>query len=223
MMLYPGLAPSNVSHDAKYSVVHSPKGAMEIRLIYRVNDREKALLTTDRHEILVTMVNRVKEELSGVPGGAFYINEFGDVLVPHPDGRCVYAGTYNELLKFDFDGQEISPVPPPGLAPGDRWPGPHVGIHYVLAAGGMDMKYQLTSGAIRREYRLSEAVGLTPAKLIARRLAEVKGRQGGGVYINEAREFFAWIGGGESGGVYIYLGPLEDDAWFPAPDVPGRQ
>lgn len=224
VVLYPGLAPSNVNKDAKYSVIYSTSGGgMEVRLVYRVSEREKQLLTSDRHEKLVAMVNQVKEELSGVPGGPFYINEFGDVLVPQQDGGCAYAGTYSELLKFDYDGQEIGPVPPPGLAPGDRWPGPHVGIRYVLAAGGTDIKYEQASGQSIREHRLSDAVGHGPAQLLARRLAKVKGQQGGRVYINEASEFFAPLNGGEKGTLYVYLGPLEDDAWFQAPDVSGRE
>lgn len=223
VVLYPGLCPSNVNKDAKYSVVYSASGGMEVRLVYRVSARERELLTSDRHEKLVAMVNNVKEELTGVPGGAFYINEFLDVLVPHPDGGCVRAGTYNDLLKFNYDGQEIGPVPPLGLAPGDQWTGPHVGIPYVLTAGGTDIKYEITSGRTIREYRLSDFVGREPARILARRLAMVKGQQGGRIYINEASEFFAPISGSEGEVTYLYLGSLGDDAWFPAPEVPGRE
>ena len=74
-MIYPGLAPSNPSKDAKYSVV-SGEGGYEVRLVYRVSSREVALLTTGDHDELVDMVNTVKTEMTGQPGGAFYINEF---------------------------------------------------------------------------------------------------------------------------------------------------
>ncbi|GLY21814.1 hypothetical protein [Micromonospora sp. NBRC 101691] len=218
MLIYPGLAPSNVNKDAKYSVVHSRQGGMEVRLVYRVSSREKQLLTNDRHEKLVAMVNHVKEEVNGLPGGAFYINEYGDVLVPHPNGGCVFAGSYDEFLKFDFDGQEIGPVPSPDLAPGDQWLGPHVGIPYVLTAGASDFRYEVISGQRSREYRLSDVVGQSAARLLARRLATVKGYAGGRVYINEARHFFAPVGSS-----YLYLGPLGDEPWFPAPAVPGTR
>lgn len=219
---YPGLSPSNVNKDAKYSVVSGQNGGWEVRLIYRVSEREKALLTTDRHEQLVAQVNKVKEELTGSPGGAFYINEYKDVLVPNPAGGCDYVMNYQDLLKFDLDGHEISPVAPPGLSAGEPWPGPHPGIRYVLTADGTDIKYERESGRIRREHRLSDVVGEVPAKLLARRLCKVK-NGGGRIYINEAYEFFAPLGRGGSSVLYVYLGSLDDDAWFPAPEVPGRE
>ncbi|WP_319462723.1 hypothetical protein [Micromonospora sp. RTP1Z1] len=219
---YPGLSPSNVNKDAKYSVVHSPGGGMEVRLVYRISAREKELLTNDRHERLVAMVNEVKEKINGAPGGAFYINEYRDVLVPHRDGGCVYAGTYEEILEFDYDGQSIGPVPPPSLGPGDPWPGPHAGIPYVLRAGGTDIKYDMTTGRRIREVHLSDEVGQEPARLLARRLAAVKGHAGGRVYINEASHFFAPLNTAMGNATYVYLGALDDDAWFTVPDVPGR-
>jgi hypothetical protein len=218
---YPGLIPSNVNKDAKYSVVSRPAGGMEIRLIYRVTARERELLTTDRHDALVAMVNQVKIEETAQPGGAFYINEYFDVLVPTQAGGCSYAGTYEKLLEFDFEGGIISPQPPEGLQPGEPWPGPHVGIRYTLTAGGNDIKYwqQVRPGRIQ-EHRLSDHVGQPAAAQLANRLRQVKGLEGGRVYINEVGEFFAPIDDGDGTVSYVYLGPLEDDPWFPAPDVP---
>lgn len=223
LTMYPGLSPSNVNKDAKYSVTHSPAGGMEVRLVYRISARERELLTNDRHESLVAMVNKVKEKLNGAPGGAFYINEYHDVLVPHPDGSgCVFAGTYETILEFDYDSQTtISPVPPAGLAPGDSWPGPHAGIPYVLSAGATDIKFTMASGRRLTEIRLSDVAGHDAARMLARRLAAVKGNSGGRVYINEACHFFAPLIT-TGGTTYVYLGGLDDDAWFSAPDVPGR-
>ena len=58
-MIYPGLAPSNVNKDAKYSVV-SGEGGYEVRLC-NASSREVALLTTGDHDELVDMVNTVKQ------------------------------------------------------------------------------------------------------------------------------------------------------------------
>jgi hypothetical protein len=217
---YPGLSPSNVNKDAKYSVVHSPNGSMQIRLVYRVSNREKELLTTDHHDELVEMVNKVKLELTGFPGGAFYINEYRDVLVPDTiNGGCVYADNYKRDLEFDYNGTPITPRPPNGLSPGDPWPGPHVGIRYTLMAGGGDIRYELKSGRTIREHWLSDDVGWQRANELARRIATIKGNSGGRFYINEACEMFTPLGGAEGGVDYIYLGPLEDSAWFHAPEV----
>jgi hypothetical protein len=217
---YPGLCPSNVNKDAKYSVVHSAAGSMEIRLVYRVSNREKELLTTDRHDKLVEMVNKVKLELTGFLGGAFYINEYRDVLVPDTtNGGSIYAGNYTRDLEFDYNGTLITPRAPQGVKPGDPWPGPHVGIRYTLMVGGGDIRYELRSGRTIREQWLSDDVGPRPANELARRLAANKGNSGGRFYINEACEMFAPLGGAEGGVEYVYLGPLEDSAWFDAPDV----
>jgi hypothetical protein len=218
---YPGLIPSNVNKDAKYSVVSRQAGGMEVRLVYRVTARERELLTTDRHDALVAMVNQVKVEETDQLGGAFYINEYFDVLVPTQAGGCFYAGTYEKLLEFDFEGGIISPRPPAGLQPGEPWPGPHVGICYRLTAGGNDIKYERLVRPRRiQEYRLSDLVSQRAAAQLANRLRQIKGSQGGRVYINEVGEFFAPMNDGDGGVSYVYLGPLEDDPWFPAPDVP---
>lgn len=218
-LLYPGHVPATVAKDAKYSVVHGKGDRMQVRLVFRLSHTERELLTTDQHDALVKLVNEVKEEHVGVSGGAFYINEHGDVLVP-ADGEYYFAGTYTDLLEFEFDDEVVSPVAPPGLEPGDPWPGPHVGIPYVLTAGATDIRCEvkLSPTRIFRDH-LSSHVGRPAAGRLAKRLSRVKGNSGGKIYINEAREFFAPIPDGYQVD-HVYLGPLGDDGWFPAPDVP---
>lgn len=217
-MKYPGYIPSNVNKDAKYSVVNGSDG-FEVRLIYRLSAREQALLTTKHHDELVTMVNAVKVEHNGTEGGAFYINEFLDVLVPTTDGNTYFAGTYQQLLEFEFDGEVISPRAPADLKPGDAWPGPHVGIRYKIKATGRDISYQFRPRPqVEREELLSDVHGEEAAAELATRLNAVRGQNGGRIYINECGEFFAPPP--DLGGDYIYLGALDDDVWFPAPDVP---
>jgi len=215
---YPGNLPRNVNHDAKYSVVHDTDGEMRVRLLYTLSEGERALLSTDRHPQLVDMVNQVKDEVHGALGGAFYINEYGQVLVP-TSTAYFYAGKYTTLLEFDFEGKVIGPKAGSLLKPGDTWIGPHAGIPYVLAAGGRDFYYELETrpGVVKRT-TLSTFVGVPAAAALGRRLSAVKGNQGGRIYINEAREFFAPI---DIGGAWdqLYLGPLGNDAWFPAPDL----
>ncbi len=216
-MKYPGYIPSNVNKDAKYSVVNGADG-FEVRLIYRLSAREEALLTTKHHDELVEMVNAVKREYNGREGGAFYINEFLDVLVPSTDGNCYYAGTYEELLEFQFQGQTISPKAGPDLLPGHAWTGPHVGIRYKLTAGGKDIGYETKpSPDLVRKVLLSDVHGPDAAAELAVRLARVKGEAGGRIYINEWSEFFSPPA---TTGDYIYLGALDDDLWFPPPSIP---
>lgn len=191
---------------------------MEVRLIYRVSERERQLLTTNRHDSLVDMVNKVKLEVTGQRGGAFYINEYFDVVVPTIDRGFFFAGIYEkQVLEFDFDGTILSPRAPQGLRPGNPWPGPHAGIRYTLTAGGDDIKYELEDGRRREEHRLSDHG--PAAATLAHRLRSVKGMAGGRIYINEAGEFFAPMMTMSRNIPYLYLGPLGDDQWFPPPPV----
>ena len=57
LLRYTGPTPSNVSRDAKYSVVSGDDGDA-IRLIYRINARMYYLLTTSQHPVLVKIVRR---------------------------------------------------------------------------------------------------------------------------------------------------------------------
>ena len=186
--------------------------------MYRLRTGERALITTAAHPELVDMVNHVKESVGNPPGGAFYINEFGQVLVPVVgDGTEYYvAGEYKRQLQFEFEGTVIGPEPPEGLEPGDSWPGPKVGIPYTLSADGRDVKFKAFTGPNRfLEKRLSDEVGRTEAGRLARRLARLK-PGGGRIYINEARHFFAPVDvGGEW--QFVYLGALGEDSWFSAP------
>jgi hypothetical protein len=213
LTLYPGYTPLNVAKDAKYSV----NTAGEVRLEYQESARVRFLLSTDRHPDLVEMVNAVKKELTGQAGGAFYINEFKAVLVPDGrGGRCYWAGDYQETLEFRDKELFVSPVAPGGLQPGDVWPGPRVGIKYVLTAGGSDIRYELVDGRRREIVLLSDDAGPSAAARTARLVAETKGTAGGPFYVNECREAFAPVGG-DGSYHYLYVGSLDGLAWFRPP------
>jgi hypothetical protein len=228
--LYKGYAPSNVARDAKYSIRHDPDDrGMKVHLLYRIGHRERALLSTDLHPKLVRMVNEVKVEVQGTEGGIFYVNEWGHVLVKSTDRHCYYAGRFPDgdpPLAFMFDGREVSAAPPPGLAAGQPWPGPHAGIRYTMSADETDIYYDHEVQP-RRTIRhvLTEESGRSAAdvRALVRRLADHDHREGGGgrIYINEQRQFFAPRPDEEGGLEYIYLGELGDgDPWFPEPSVP---
>ena len=135
--LYEGYVPMNVARDAKYSIRHGAEGDMEVQLIYRLSARDVALLATQAHPRLVSMVNEVKVAVQGVMGGVFYINEYGHVLVKTGAGECFYAGRYDDdLLEFDFEGEKIGPNPG---AHGSAWPslGRPTRRHSLHAHGGL--------------------------------------------------------------------------------------
>ena len=191
---YIGNRPASARRDAKYSVVNDRESPIDfaVRLQYWADNQDFYLLTTQKAEELVEMVNAVKGAVQGAQGGAFYVNEHRQVIVP-AGGDYFLAGDYpeRELLSFDFKGGSLSAYAPPDLEPGAPWKGPRPGIPYVLAAGGEDFYYdmQLSRDHFRRT-RLSNECDPDKASDLARRLAQFVGRSGGRVYINEAQEFF---------------------------------
>lgn len=208
--IYTGHTPRNVSRDAKYSVVGRPP---QVRLIYRSEKGEEALLLTRNHPRLIDLIAAAR---GGAPHGVFYINEFSQVLVPTPVGY-ICAGKYDAMLEFDYRNAVISPRPPASLRPGSLWVGPHAGIPYVLAVarnGKHDIYYwrEWFEEGIRHRKRIS----LAQADL-AGQLAKTKGPGGGRIYINEARVFFAPVDEGEQVWRYRYLGALNGQTWFPEP------
>ncbi|WP_121257777.1 hypothetical protein [Nocardioides ferulae] len=213
---YTGNSPLRVSKDAKYTVTVG--GA--IRLEYQESQRVRWMLTSDDHPDLAEMVNVVKEQVNdGRRGGAFYINEFKHVLVPDgKGGSCYWAGRYDDKpLVFEEGSLTVTPAAPPDLTPGDLWPGPHVGIPYVLNAGATDIRYEKVDGRRRETVYLSDDVGASAARDIAGRLGKVKGTQGGRIFINEEYEIFAPVGVAGDW-QYIYLGPLGESPWFLPPE-----
>ena len=174
---YVGYWPSVVRRDAKYHV--TAKGY--VRLVYRASVDEERHLEVDGHEGLVRIVNDVKVEHNGREGGVFYINEYGHVVVPVAEEHgvgCYYGGSYRHTLEFPYGSHSIGPTPPPGLRPGDEWPGPHVGIPYVLSPGGDDIRYEMRDiddPDLLRRVRLSSFCGPSYARRLGQRLIQAKG------------------------------------------------
>jgi hypothetical protein len=218
---FTGNCPKNVSRDAKYGVRSSSNGPV-VGLVYRTADGEQWHPTTEDHPDLVAMVNAVKTTHGEGPNGPFYINEYGQVIVPAgPDARYYLADEYDGLVEFEFEGNVLSGrgvgLDGTPIEPGEAWTGPHPGIPYVLAAGGDDIHYQSHPRLrVTRKVRLSESVGAAGAREMAERIQAVKGWQGGRFYVNEWGEMFAPVNRA-AGLSYVYVGHLDllDDLWFP--------
>jgi len=222
---FKGNCPGNVAKDAKYVVKGDPSAKRRtsiIALTYRTADDEKWHMSTQQHPDLVEMVNRVKTSLGAPPNGAFYINEYHQVVVPSVvDSKYYLAGTYRTPLEFEFEGKSISgrPVSLNGdaLVPGATWEGPHAGIPYVLAAGGADIKYSYFSRPnVEKVVKLSKAIGPDGARRVASRILAIKGFLGGRFYVNEFHAMFTPMPAGYDLR-YVYLGQLDLGEWFPEP------
>src|SRR5437763_7881060 len=108
---FEGNSPRNVAKDAKYSVRTGNTGnnGPVIALTYRAEEDERWYATTERHPELVQMVNAVKLSLGLPPNGAFYINEYKQVIVPSAASDAYFlAGRYDQPLRFEFEGKTLS-------------------------------------------------------------------------------------------------------------------
>ena len=87
-------------------------------------------------EELVKAVNNPKISISGREGGAFVINEFGQVIVPsiRGDGERWLVGEVEGRLLFEdpYDGDIINLSDDTGLQTNDLWEKPYVGVKYNL-------------------------------------------------------------------------------------------
>jgi hypothetical protein len=207
-LAYSWVEPSNVNREGKYRVTSGG----EVRLIHILGQREYALLTTDEHPELVSVVRRVKAAHREQPSGVFYINEWRHLLVKAAGGTW-YAGSYHRPLEFDLEGSMISAKAPAGLTPGDKWPGPRIGTRYALSASGDDVycRRKIDARTERTEH-LSDYVD--DASAFARKMSKHK-PGGGRIYINEAREIFA----PSANNSFIYLGYAAVHQWFPEPQL----
>ncbi len=174
---YLGHWPSNVARDAKY---HVSANGHKIVLVYRETIDEERLLTTREHPKLAELVNRVKVEEGGQPGGSFYINEYAHVVVPvahEGETRPYFAGLYRESLEFRYHDMIVGSAPPAGLRPGDEWPGPHVGIAYILQAGADDIRYETRDPSDQDPIRKVRLSRVQSASYAARPLGDSRKRK----------------------------------------------
>ena len=222
---FEGNCPANVSKDAKYHI--RVQGGPKVSIPFEADEMEKWMLTTKEHPLLVEMVNKVRLDLNEDPGGAFYINEYKQVIVPDRASRIYYlAGIYTEPLRFLFDDgtrtvtisgealdREGNPIPSLGV-----WRGLRHGIRYVLAAGGRDIYYKYSPRPdVERTVKLSQVVGTDAAEAIATRIRDIKGTAGGRFYINEWREMFAPLSEDDRTEYYYIRRLGVDDPWFKRP------
>lgn len=223
-MMFNGNCPRTVSSLGKYHL-RRVKGRWRVQLDYVVEGdvvRSSAL----GQQSLVDLIIRGRRKAGGGPsGGAFYINEYGQVLLPGRDGNPYsVAGEYQHLLEFNVEGVVISARgvgQPPRLPPaGDPWPGPRHGIPYGLRylSGGWDIDYwrQLANGDTE-VIRLTSYCSSSHVNEVGRLIRSVK-KHAGRFYVNEQRQIFAPRRTDDEGWEMVYIGELDLTAgWFPKP------
>ncbi len=224
--LFRGNCPSNVSKDAKYSVIGS-RDSPEIRLVFRTTDGETWTMT-EKYPELAAMVNVVKERHQERANGSFYINEYSQVIVPVRRERTsiyYFAGDYpcEKQIEFLFEGKIISgnavDLEGNALQSGDLWVGPHPGIPYVLDASMRDIYYTSEirpNVTVRR--RLSDFVSPDNLEAVTAMVRRAK-RDSGRFYVNEWGNAFAPVSSAHQV-EYIFCGKIDvsGNSWFPRDD-----
>jgi hypothetical protein len=228
MIIFDGNCTTGITKQGKYTVkLHNGQYVVSV-MIETANGMRMYPATRD-HEALVAMVNEIKEEATGINGGAFYINEHGQVIVPAGTPvQYYYAGEYHERIRLRMEdtGEEFGGRPHDDqenlLSPGQPWDGrPRPGIQYTLAAGGADIHYKRQISPQRELIvKLSKVVGVDEARCTASKIARVKGNRGGAFYVNEYRALFCPVT--EQDFVnYRFIGVLTgEDPWFPKWEPP---
>ena len=236
--LYRGVWPGNVSRTAKYTV-RQERGEWRVKVLAEL-ERGMFYFAVDNGDSseIIRQVNEVKSQLGTGKGGAFYLNEYGHLIVPvmMPNGETHYyfAGKiHDKEFEFYFENERLTnkPVGKDGrpLELGNEWIGPRPGIPYVLAAGGKDIRLKLRvftdddPPTIKRdvELRVQLSKVLNSDVLLnnaIKPISDIKGDAGGRFYVNEHGVIFAPLTSGDGDGInYVYCGQIDRSAWFPEP------
>jgi len=118
----------------KYTTEHGFWPVVE----WDMGDEKTIYLAHDSNSVkeLNQKVNNVKLRLSGNEGGAFVINEFGQVIVPSSksDGERFLVGEVEGLLIFKdpYNSKMIDFSDDTGLLTGALWDRPYIGMQYNL-------------------------------------------------------------------------------------------
>jgi len=125
----------------KTTVFHAKAdGSMEVYWENKADSIRYTAVAVDSPAIaeLIDAVNDYKVEVTGIRGGGFLINEFGQVLVPDSDSRERRIGLVGEFegpLEF-VDGEEevFNLMAEEYSDPGESWDLPYVGMFFNLMA-----------------------------------------------------------------------------------------
>jgi hypothetical protein len=134
--------------SGRYKRPQGEESAYHVGVDHRIEVRWKAgpedltcpIEATPGAQQLAKAVNAVKRQQSGLAGGAFVINEFGQVICPIQKtyDRFLVGHAFGALRFEDAfeDGVYRSIGDDSDLVCGDEWNLPYIGMQYQLAAGG---------------------------------------------------------------------------------------
>ena len=147
-MIFQGNCPRNPFTTGKYHL-RQVNGLWTIQSDFRIGSETIRSVSTGHIPLVNMLINGRRQSGGGSPGGAFYINEFSQVLIPDRSSPHYYlVGEYDALLKFEVEGNSISADGSGSLTKplviGDEWTGPRHGIPYNLSLsnGSPGIRYE---------------------------------------------------------------------------------
>ena len=222
----PHRLPSCPGQDSRYTIRHNTDRPGNPWWVFYEPPGANRMPADDAHAELVALVNALKVGMGQTAGGAFSINEHGQVIArtaaPAGQGNTVHVVDVSSgavtayTIPIVFQQGQLSPTAAPGE--GQAWPGPLCGMTYKLAAPGNPKppSRNLDEIFVEEEGRillLSSHAGVRPYPPATGPLAmflQAARRQlprGGRFRVNEhGRAFTA------NGAVYIGIAPRAE--WF---------
>jgi hypothetical protein len=174
---------------------------------WRSDERLKSAFVPDEGiEAMIQAINELKQEKTGVHGGAFLINEYGQVLVPvtHSDEKYL-VGELSGCPEFidPRSGKNFKLEAPRGTRVGMSWDLPYVGMKFKFNGEG-EVARELTLGDERlREYPPRRDEDLSE------RLCQLR-PQGGRMIVNLHGVVLTKVDGGKP----VFVGEINIEKWF---------
>ena len=224
MVTYRGNCPRTVSNVGKYHL-RRQSNRWRIQLDYRSDGDTIRSSAVGHRELIDLLIAGRRRAGGGFPGGAFYINEYSQVLLPGRSGNPYSnVGEYRHLIEFEIEGTIISAAgagsPPRAPRVGDVWRGPRHGIPYTLrnVSGNLDIQYEShLQGTDVEVIRLIDHCETTRCNQLGESIRAVKGTTGK-FYVNEQQHMFAPRQNDEEEWDMVYVGELDmASGWFPKP------
>lgn len=158
---------------------------------------------------LAAAVNAGKSAMGNPPGGAFLVNEFGQVIVPAgaESGRVVIVGECQGDFAFHdpFDGGVFDMADGGGLTSGAPWHRPYVGIRHNLSARGQVYFAETGASGMRYVNPPTEPTALIAALRAIRPYGPVRFLVGsGGIVLTKVEPLWE----------PRYVGQIDFDCWF---------
>ena len=137
----------------------------------------------EEHRSLVEAVNSLKVQHSGQGGGAFRINEYGQVIVPTGMGGAGSAfcpGRVNGAITFEHPDGYIFDLCGRNAAIGDVWDKPVVAFRYIVRNDDT-ISFESHPDSLTREWHRLPS----PQPSFASAARSVRGQQGFALFVND--------------------------------------